>query len=49
MSRYHHADERDLYRGLVVDEFGPEHVDLLDYLAHRSPADSYEIPRGDGQ
>jgi hypothetical protein len=39
MSRYSHADERDLYRGLVVQEFGRGGVDVLEYLARRSPAD----------
>jgi hypothetical protein len=35
MSRYDHADETDIYRGLVVQEFGPDGVDLLDYLRRR--------------
>jgi len=37
MSRYDHATEEDLYRGLVVAEFGREDVDLLEYLRVRSP------------
>lgn len=37
MARYNHAEERDLYRGLVVQEFGRDDVDLLEYLRVRSP------------
>jgi hypothetical protein len=47
MSRYDHADERDLYRGLVVQEYGPEDVGLLEYLRARSPvADAKQIDSG---
>ena len=37
------AEETDLYRGLVVQSHGPEDVSALDYLAHRSRADTTEI------
>jgi len=34
----HGADERDIYRGVVVDQFGD--ASLLEYLRERSRADS---------
>jgi hypothetical protein len=33
------ALERDIYRGLIVREFGPADVDVLDYLRATSRAD----------
>lgn len=35
--------DRKIARGLVVQEFGPEGADLLDYLAHQSRADPTTI------
>jgi hypothetical protein len=44
MSRYDRDDlDRDIARGLVVQEFGPDGVDLLDWLAHTSRADPTEV------
>lgn len=43
MGRYSHLEERDLWRGLVVQEFHPEDVDALDWIAHESRADTTEI------
>jgi len=45
MSRHHWITERDIYRALVVQEHGREGVDAIDYLADRSPADSFEVAR----
>jgi len=39
MSRYDHSDEADIYRALVVQEFGADGVDALDYLRDQSRAD----------
>jgi len=39
MGRYDHSDDRDIYRALVVQEFGADDVNALDYLQSQSRAD----------
>jgi len=46
MGRYDHADERDIWRALVVQKYGPDEVDALDYLAAQSRADDGRDPVG---
>ena len=43
MSRYDTATETDIRKALVVQAFHPRDVSALDYLAHRSRADTTEI------
>jgi len=48
MSRYGpDPDERErrIARALLVQEFGPDDVDALDYLADQSRADPFEVER----
>jgi len=48
MSRYGpDPDEREtrIARALLVQEFGPDGVDALDYLADQSRADPFEVGR----
>jgi len=45
MSRWHHRTQTDIYRALAVQEYGRDGVDALDYLADRSRADTFEVPR----
>lgn len=39
MGRYDWGSDEQLAQAMVVDAFGPEDVDLLEYLARQSPAD----------
>jgi hypothetical protein len=37
--------DRKIARGLIVQEFGPDDIDLLDYLQDKSRADPEGIDR----
>jgi len=43
MSRYDHTDVQDIMQAIVVQEFGRDDVDALDFLAHRSRADTTNL------
>lgn len=49
MGKYRPPDaavlEARIARGLIVQEFGPDDVDALNWIAHESPADTTELHR----
>jgi hypothetical protein len=39
MSKWSDTDEREIWRAMVVQSHGPDDVDALEFLRHRSRAD----------
>ena len=39
MGRYDFGSDSQLARAQIVDQYGPEDVDLLEWIARQSPAD----------
>jgi hypothetical protein len=43
MSRYGLDDDTKVWEAVVVQEWGPDDVDVLSYLAHESRADPFRL------